>query len=347
MCNARYLLLLCLLAGITGLSDAARAAHNESCLGCHGEKAIVNRGGSRLYLDPARFAGTSHAVIGCNSCHAKVAASHPADGIRPSRASCRDCHAPVQQEYGNSLHADKADCVDCHNPHAARNHATVSGRDINEQCAKCHEHGQIVGSHAKWLPQTSLHLDALPCITCHTGSQNYYITMYITIKGNDSPTGDFRLATHEELARIAPGRQFVALLDSNGDGKISLQELRKFNKGAADMRLWGMMMPEVMTHSFQILDNRWDCTFCHSSGPKAMQTSYLAIPEKDGRYNRLTVEKGAILDLLYGTPDFYMMGATRSHTLSVIGLMIIGGGLLMPIGHGTLRFLTRKNRKEH
>jgi len=113
------------------------------------------------------------------------------------------------------------------------------------------------------------------------------------------------------------------------------------------MRLWGMMMPEVMTHSFQILNNRWDCTFCHSSGSKAMQTSYLALPEKDGRYNRLNVEKGAILDLLYGTPDFYMMGATRSNTLSIIGLTIIGGGLLMPIGHGTLRFLTRKNRKEH
>jgi hypothetical protein len=39
-----------------------------------------------------------------------------------------------------------------------------------------------------------------------------------------------------------------------------------------------------------------------------------------------------------------MMGTTRSASLNIIGLLIILGGLLMPIGHGTLRFLTRKNR---
>jgi hypothetical protein len=42
-----------------------------------------------------------------------------------------------------------------------------------------------------------------------------------------------------------------------------------------------------------------------------------------------------------------MMGATRSKALNIAGLMIIAGGMVMPIGHGTLRFLTRKNRKDH
>jgi hypothetical protein len=61
----------------------------------------------------------------------------------------------------------------------------------------------------------------------------------------------------------------------------------------------------------------------------------------------VAVEKGAVLDALYGTPDFYMMGSTKSATLNVFGLVIIGCGLIMPLGHGLLRFLTRKNRKEH
>ena len=61
----------------------------------------------------------------------------------------------------------------------------------------------------------------------------------------------------------------------------------------------------------------------------------------------MAVEKGAILDILFGTPDFYMLGTTRSTALNIVGALIIAGGMMMPIGHGTLRFLTRKNRKEH
>ncbi len=38
------------------------------------------------------------------------------------------------------------------------------------------------------------------------------------------------------------------------------------------------MTPEVVTHNLQILDNRWDCTFCHASGPEAMQTSFSPSP---------------------------------------------------------------------
>ena len=106
-------------------------------------------------------------------------------------------------------------------------------------------------------------------------------------------------------------------------------------------------MPEKITHTYQILKNRWDCTFCHASGPTALQTSYLAIPDKDGRSIRLPVEKGAILDLLYGTPDFYMMGTSRSTVLSIIGLFIVACGAMVPLVHGTLRFLTRKNRKDN
>ena len=76
-----------------------------------------------------------------------------------------------------------------------------------------------------------------------------------------------------------------------------------------------------------------------------MQTSYVAFPDKSGGYTRLPVEKGAILDILYGTPDFYMLGSTRSTALNVIGGLIVACGLMFPLGHGTFRFLTRNTRK--
>jgi hypothetical protein len=42
-----------------------------------------------------------------------------------------------------------------------------------------------------------------------------------------------------------------------------------------------------------------------------------------------------------------MTGFTRSKTLSIIGALIAASGLMVPILHGTLRFLTRNRRKEN
>jgi hypothetical protein len=344
----RFLILLVSALLPVIIAAAADAAANGDCITCHGEKSIINQG-ANLYVDQAKYALTTHARIGCRSCHVKVTKGHPGDGIRPSRAKCQECHANVFTEYNQSQHSKNAGCADCHNPHAVKPLLAVSGRDINIQCAKCHEHSKIVHSHSKWLPQAALHIDALPCTTCHTGSTNYVITLYLAKNISDSPLGAVNLAGYKDLQPFLSAEQKVGtLIDLNGDGLISLNELKKFNQSGkySNMSILGTMMPEQVTHSYQIMNNRWDCTFCHASGPKAQQASYLAFPERDGTYSRLTVEKGAILDILYGTPDFYMTGFTRNKTLSIIGILIAAGGLLVPIVHGSLRFLTRHKRKE-
>ncbi|MBE0556047.1 MAG: hypothetical protein IH628_02340 [Proteobacteria bacterium] len=166
---------------------------------------------------------------------------------------------------------------------------------------------------------------------------------------SNSFLGGMTLAEFDDLRPFLPaGNKVGKLIDTNGDGAVSLSELKAFNKSSQfkSISLLGTMMPEVVTHNYQILNNRWDCTFCHASGPNAQQNSYLAFPEPDGMYSRMIVEKGAILDILYGTPDFYMTGFTRSKILSIIGGLIVASGLMVPIVHGTLRFLTRSRRKE-
>ncbi|QEM70136.1 cytochrome C [Geobacter sp. FeAm09] len=328
----------------------AAVADNDGCLACHGNREVAKRGGERLYVEASTFAATTHALIGCTSCHDSVTAAHPKDGSRPTKARCKECHAPIQAEYGASLHGAKATCNDCHNPHEVKPGIAASGDYLNARCARCHDKNKTIKSHSKWLPQADLHLDSLPCVTCHTGSKSYVITMSIENKKPGDPHGDFKTAAYGELTALRPINGDVSrLVDKNGDGFISLAELREFNREARGkgMRLWGMMTPETVTHTYQINEKCWDCSFCHSSGPKAMQTSYVAFPDKNGNVTRLAVEKGAILDILYGTPDFYMLGTTRSSALNIVGALIIAGGMMMPIGHGTLRFLTRKNRKEH
>jgi len=341
----RMFLVLCILSTMPVL---AASPENNACMGCHGQRDALGAGKDRVFIDPVKFAATTHAIIGCSSCHDRVSRGHPDDGYAPARASCGDCHSPIYDEYSKSLHGSKAGCSDCHNPHEVRLPAFMSGDEINGKCARCHDTRKTIQSHSRWLPQADLHIDSLPCITCHTGSKDYVITLSIESRKPGSADA-FKISTYEELTKLTNQKDINRVIDANGDNLVSLQELREFNHKlrGKNMRLWGMMTPEVVTHSYQILENRWDCSFCHASGPKAMQKSFIAFPEQKGGYIRVPVEKGAILDILYGTPDFYMLGSTRSTALNIVGALIVAAGLSLPVFHGFFRFLTRKSRKEH
>jgi len=111
--------------------------------------------------------------------------------------------------------------------------------------------------------------------------------------------------------------------------------------------LWGVLSTKTASHSYGIFEDRRDCSFCHAAGPKAMQTCYVAFPNQDGTYSRVAVEEGAVLDPLFATSDFYMVGSTRNDILSILGLLIIAGGLGAACLHGTFRILTQKNRRKH
>jgi len=330
------------------VSLASAATSNTGCLSCHGEATIAQRDqGSHLYINPQQFAATSHALIGCSSCHDAVTGSHPQDGVRPSRANCQECHGLVKSEYATTRHAQMAGCSDCHDPHRAKSSSASSGADMNRPCGRCHDRSKMVVVHSKWLPQTNLHMDALPCIACHTASKEYVIKLYL--ENRIGMAGDYRVAPLAELQKAAATMDLAPVVDADRDRSVSLKELRELNGWAKGkgMRVAAVMMPKTMTHSFQTLQNRWDCTFCHASGPKGNQESYLCLPQANGQFAQIPVQRGAVLELIYGTPDFYILGATRNTGLNILGGLIIAGGLMMPLGHGTFRFLSRRNRKEH
>jgi predicted CXXCH cytochrome family protein len=353
----RILILALLPAGFTAAATAAGPGYslgvaegkNGNCLDCHGMRDKVD---GKFFIDQVKYTHTNHAKIGCPSCHDTVAAGHPAGGAAPAspKSDCMFCHGDVAAAYLASNHGGKAPCSGCHDPHRANAPNEISGHDMNRMCAGCHDGYAITASHAKWLPQAELHIEMLPCITCHTGSRNYVINLYIINRQGVPRLGKFEPAGYDELKRMAGGKEVIALIDINGDNYISLEELRNFNRDPAKkgLHLQGMMTPETVTHSFQILDNRRDCTFCHASGPGTMQTSYIAVPEQDGTFRKVAVEKGAVLAVLSSTPDFYMTGKTRNSTLNKFGLLIIVGGMIMPVGHGFFRYLSRniRNRKE-
>lgn len=320
------------------------AMDSEYCLMCHGDADMLS---GSLVIEGTTFDTTAHAMLGCVVCHDSITEEHPGDGMVGNRAGCLDCHSELGNEYMLTEHAGYATCGDCHNPHEARGMKEMAGYDMNNKCVQCHDSQTMVDVHKKWLPQANLHIAKLPCITCHTGSQGYEIVLNIVVKENDRFFSRYELPEYPALKEISGDREILNLIDTNGDNFISLTELRIFNLNPAyrNLRLEGTMVPSEVSHDLSTLDNRYDCTFCHVSGPESLQTSFLAIPNRDGGYQRIAVEQGAILDALYGTPDFYMIGTTRSASMNIIGLIIICGGLVMPVGHGLLRFLTRNNRQ--
>jgi hypothetical protein len=343
--------ILPLLIAALASASGAMAMEDQDCLGCHNDVSVI---GEERFINLEIFDATAHAQVGCSTCHPNIADAHPEEGSTPVKAECGSCHDDMAAQYGGSAHAGSATCGDCHNPHSVRSTTEVSGHDMNRQCAQCHVTEEMITLHNDWLPQADLHVTMLPCISCHSGSESYVITLYLTMRETDpryggrDRRGDFEVADHGALQALAGDAEIESLIDTDDDGKISLDELRVFNgeRRYESIRLKGMMMPERVTHDLQIMNNRWDCTFCHASGPEAMQSSFVALPDKDGTFRRIEVEKGAVLDALGCTPDFYMLGATRNRTLNYIGLAIMAGGLVMPIGHGSLRLLTRNNRRK-
>jgi hypothetical protein len=317
---------------------------NTACMACHQIQAKV---GMKNYIDPTKFGHTTHAKFGCTTCHDAITGTHP-DGAAVARTTnCKDCHSEVIAQYAASPHGENAPCSGCHNPHRVYRADEISADDMNKQCANCHGKLKIIASHAQWLPQTELHLGAIACVTCHSKAENFVITIYIARRHGDDAGAKPDVVGFDELTRRVAGDNIQNLIDRNRDNYISLDELRMFNRSQAnkDIYLKSMLTPVKPTHSFQTFDNRFDCSACHTSGPEAMQVSFVAFPEPDGTFRKVAVEKGAVMDALHTLPDFYLMGSTRNGVLNKVGLLIIAGGMIMPVGHGFFRFLSRKNRK--
>src|SRR5512136_2082203 len=96
------LLPLMLLPGATlcaaqdgGFSYGTDTGKNAPCLACHGDARKVK---GTAYINETQFGHTTHARIGCVTCHSAVSNSHP-DGVKTPRADCRECHADINNQY--------------------------------------------------------------------------------------------------------------------------------------------------------------------------------------------------------------------------------------------------------
>ena len=337
---------IALLIAVFVLPLSAGAMEMEDCLGCHSDMDMVDE---ELFVNAENFADTAHSELGCVACHESITDEHPDDGEAVSSAPCLECHEEVVDQYMATAHAKNAACGDCHNPHQVQGLGAVSRLEMNQSCSQCHDNSEILKSHSEWLPQADLHIAKLPCIICHSASEGFDVVINVVQTQGPAVFGNYKFSSYADLKEFSGEKEIQSLIDTNADNLISLTELRSFNLYPAydSMHLEGTLVPSESSHILSTQDNRYDCTFCHASGPESMRTSFLAFPTETGTYQRMEVEQGAVLEALFATPDFYLTGSTRNLAMNIIGLLIICGGFILPVGHGSVRFLTRKNRKHN
>ena len=330
------LLLACLVPLAASAADG-----DQACLGCHGQPGLTKTFGKddtlQLHVDPKGFAASVHAPLGCIACHAGIdLKSHPGASKAFGSArefsaaageACQTCHEPIAKAHAGSVHAKALLCADCH-----RVHEVIAGAATrsNDACTTCHASAR--DAHAKWLPNTNLHLEVVACGACHSAAAQRRI--------------DLRLHDNEKKAELVgtdpllpagngpiDEERLASLLQAAG-GKATLAGRVEVTDGAAAHAL-GAKSAALK-----------DCTTCHRKGAETFQKVSVSLLDVDGRRVRHDAQK----DLLHSPTSvdhmrgFYAVGGTRITLLDIaLGLALVGG-ILAPLGHLVMRRLSRRRK---
>ena len=152
-------------------------------------------------------------------------------------------------------------------------------------------------------------------------------------------------------------RQFenrISAADLQGDGLDALELwnlVRDINREgkAPEMTLQGRMEVRTGADAHRLSDKTGavrDCNSCHQQGAGAFQNVTVSIVGRDGRPVRYDADKDVLSSLMSvsSVSGFYAIGGTRIKLLDVLLALGFLGGISVPIGHLTLKWLFGKYR---
>jgi predicted CXXCH cytochrome family protein len=285
----------------------------------------------------------------CTDCHGFHAVGPKETYDTLAGVPCKKCHDEVFKVYSKSVHGmakatgeHKAPlCFSCHFAHKV-NSASMAEK-IKDACTGCHK--EVETAHNKWLPNAGLHLSAVACAACHSPGSSRGIQLRIVDENTGNPFTDEQLrnllgASYESLSRQA---------DVHGEG-IAPNELwnivaRLNEKGtAAKVTFLGKMnVGKGEAHQLALKKNAVkECENCHSANSDFFKSVTVAVVKADGSLLRYRA-KPEVLGSMYSflpLKQFYVLGSTRLKVLDWLGILMVFGGMAVPIAHITLRVLT-------
>ena len=86
------------------------------------------------------------------------------------------------------------------------------------------------------------------------------------------------------------------------------------------------------------------CDNCHRDGAEPFQNITVSITGPDGRPIRYRAQKEVLTSVLSvdSLREFYAIGGTRSRLLDILFVLTLLGGIGVPLGHMTVRWLSRR-----
>lgn len=326
-------------------------AISEACEKCHADK---KKAVSESIHHTMIVEGNLKAPV-CTDCHGFHNVGPKATYETLSGMPCQKCHGEIFKLYSKSVHGmAKANgehraplCSSCHFAHEIK--LANMTEKIKNACLGCHK--EIEAVHAKWLPNSGLHLSVVACAACHSPNSGRGISLRLYDQNTGKPF------TEEQIMKLL-GSNYQGLsekMSAHGEG-INSEDLwsivRQLNEKGADAKVTFLGRMQVNkgseSHMLALKKNAVrECESCHTSGSNFFKTVTVAIVKADGRLTEFKVQPevlGSVISLA-SLKQFYVLGGTRLKILDWIGILMVFGGASLPIVHLTLRILTSPIRE--
>ena len=327
---------------------------NDVCKGCH--KAMFTQYEGSIHATLSTTPGSNSPL--CTDCHT-VHAIQSAEMLSTLTGEpCKACHTDVfdayaesvhgvAKEHGNSLrpsHIEAPICADCHRAHDI---SAVAAQDlVQATCKSCHE--ETSTAHAKWLPNSALHLESVACASCHSplAERRVDLELYDNLTAAPVKLGDDPLAA------------LMQEVDATGDGLDPLELwalVRRSSRDGepVDVSLRGRLEVKSGGDAHRLAPKSEairQCETCHQYGAESFQTVTVSVTRADGRRNHYEARKEVLgsITSIDSVRQFYATGGTRVELLDDLFVLSIVFGLAIPLGHmGVRRFMKNKANKEH
>lgn len=320
-------------------------AQIEVCRNCHEDKFKLYEGSVHASL---LRAGIPVAPV-CTDCHSPHSITPKAAGQAMKDVSCRKCHETIFEAYAGSVHGlargNAADskaplCAGCHRAHDVG--APSVGDRLKNTCLACH--GGTIESHQSWLPNAERHLEVVSCPACHSpgAKRKVDLRLYDGVS-RERMMEKKGVPQFEERARSA---------DKEGDGldAMALRSLLKqFNAEGAERTttLRGRLEVRTGVEAHQLAEKSRavsNCDSCHREGADPFQSVTVSIVGADGRPVRHDAQKEVLSSAVSveSMRGFYAIGGTRIKLLDVLLVLALLGGIFVPVGHMTVKWLFRR-----
>ena len=317
-------------------------ARVEACKSCHEDKFKLYE--TSIHATLLRE-GNPIAPV-CADCHSPHAIRAKAARASLEDIPCRKCHGEIFEAYAQSVHGQARRkspdsiapiCSDCHHAHEVAA-ASTSGQPTGA-CLTCHQ--DALGAHQVWLPNAATHLQVISCPVCHAPTAKRRVDLRLIDRASGKRVAESEgVPQFEARARSADakglGLDALALQSllkefsrEGGEGKVILRGRLEVSNGPDGHRL------TAKSGAIRA------CATCHRQGSDVFQSVTVSIVGADGR----PVRYGAQKDILNSVASvdsvggFYAIGATRIKLLDWLLVLALAGGIGIPIGHQTLRWV--------